>query len=148
MHKARVSAFEIERRVEFEDSTCDLCELAGRDHPSLATHRVQFESGLTTYLCDSHALGVVGLAAWLEKKLTYDRYLAFEVQKMLIASHPNAEYILVSCSGFSRTGLLMEVIENGKNVDVTDEVVRYLNLKLGQLSAAGPDTHGLEESVG
>ncbi len=62
------------------------------------------------------------------KKLRYDRKLCFEVEKVLIASHPKADYIHVSWNG--KEGLVADVEEDGSQIDVSAEMVSYVNSKL------------------
>jgi hypothetical protein len=77
------------------------------------------------------------------KKLQYDRYLAFEVEKVLIGLHPNAEYIRVDCGRDGgpdgRSGLVAEVIENGHFLDTAREMVEYLDRKLREMQDQTPD---------
>jgi hypothetical protein len=59
--------------------------------------------------------------------LVYDKRLALEVEKELIRLHPLAEYIRVNPS---LTGLVAEVRQEGKYLDVGAEMIAFINKKL------------------
>lgn len=66
------------------------------------------------------------------KLLQCDYKLAFKVEKFLIASHPNAEFIRVKAEG--EKGLVSQVEEGGVLINVTSEVVEYVNSLLAELA--------------
>ena len=61
------------------------------------------------------------------KPLQYDYRLAFEVEKELIATHPEAIFVRVDPW---RTGLVARVEEKDGLIDVSSEISAYLNRKL------------------
>jgi hypothetical protein len=61
------------------------------------------------------------------KKLAYDQELAFEVEKELMRLHPRATRVRVNPC---KNGLVAEVEEDGKLIDVGCEMVAYIDKKL------------------
>ena len=68
------------------------------------------------------------------KKIPYDYKLAFEVEKELIRTHPNAQYIRVEARG--GMGLVATCEEGGTYISVGEEITAYLNRKL---QTTGPE---------